>query len=351
VPESAWIARLERTLGDHFRDPWLLCALVLVPIVFWLAARAPAALTYSSLAIPDAGPGSLRVRLAKLPALLLCVAAACLAIAMAGPRTGDAATLQRREGIAILMVVDHSGSMTALDFAAKGGNLSRLDAVKQVFRDFVTGGERTRGRADDLIGLIAFATYADGLCPLTFDRAVLLSSLSDLEPAPPDESGTAIGDALALAVERLRQNPSRSKVVVLLTDGVSNAGEILPTQAADLAAQYGVKVYSIGAGRNGYAPVPVQTRDGGVQLERRYMEFDDATLQVIAERTGGRYFHATDVDSLTSVVQEIDRLERTELAESRYLQHRYHHEPLVGAAVGLVLLATLASGTWLRRLP
>ena len=345
------LAAVADWLAGSFRDPAFLWALVLAPLIYVVAARLPASLTYSSLAIPDAGPDSWRARLTKLPALLTALAAVFLAIAMAGPRTGEATSLQRREGIAIAMVVDHSGSMVALDFAEGDRSRSRLEVVKQVFREFVVGGETTPGRPDDLIGLIAFGTYADGLCPLTLDHANLVAILDDLQIARTDESGTAIGEGLALAVERLRQNPASSKVAILLTDGVNTGGEVMPLEAADLAAQYGIKVYAIGAGRTGYAPVPVQQPDGQVFLQQRYVEIDEATLQAIAERTGGRYFHATDADSLTKVVAEIDQLERSEVSEVRYLQYEHHYAGFVGLGALALVLASVASGTWLRRLP
>lgn len=344
-------AVLVRELAERFRDPLFLWGMALAPLVYALALRAPAALTYSSLETVDQGQRSLRMRLTRLPALLLALAAALFAVAMAGPRSGDAATLQRREGIAIAMVVDRSGSMLALDFSDRERSLTRLDAVKRVFEQFVRGGGGSPGRPDDLIGLVAFASYADGLCPLTFDHGNLVAILRDLTPAPPDESGTAVGDGLALAVERLRQNPARSKVAVLLTDGVSNAGEILPLQAADLAAQFGIKVYTIGAGRTGYAPFAVAMPNGEQRLDRRYVEMDERALEAVAERTGGRYFHASDADSLADVVAEIDRLERSELAEVRYLQYRAHYAPFAIGAMLLVAAAALLAGTLLRRLP
>jgi len=334
-----------------FRDPLFLWGLLLVPLVYVAAARLPSSVRFSSLSIPDAGPESLRARLTKLPALLTALATAAFVIAIAGPRTGDATRIQRRDGIAIVMVVDRSGSMVALDFAEDDRSKSRLDVVKQVFRDFVVGGSGTDGRIDDLIGLVGFGTYADGLCPLTLDHANLVAILDDMQIARDNESGTAIGEGLALAVERLRQNPARSKVAILLSDGVNNAGDILPLQAAELAAQYGIKVYAIGAGRTGIAPVPVPLRDGRIIYREQYFEIDEATLQAVAERTGGQYFHATDQDSLASVVSDIDQLERTEVSEVRYLQYEHHYALFVGAAVLLLMLACIASGTWLRRLP
>jgi Ca-activated chloride channel family protein len=165
------------------------------------------------------------------------------------------------------------------------------------------------------------------------------------------EDGTAVGEGLALAVERLRSQDAKSKVAILLTDGVNNAGDIDPLQAADLAAQHGIKVYAIGAGTTGYAPVPVQGMGGRVVLQRAYVEIDEKTLAAVAERSGGRYFHATDAEGLAEVVEEIDRLERSEITEVRYLEYEQHYAAFVSAALVLVGTSALLSGTLLRRLP
>jgi Ca-activated chloride channel family protein len=250
------------------------------------------------------------------------------------------------------MIVDRSGSMQARDFVEGDLSVSRLDAVKSVFRDFVLGASSGRGRPDDLIGLVGFARYADGLCPLTLDHGNLISILDDVEIATErNEDGTAVGEGLALGVERLRRHPAQSKVAILLTDGVNNSGDIGPLQAADLAAQHGIKVYAIGAGQTGFAPVPIQTFGGRTRLQRAFVEIDEKTLEQIAERTGGRYFHATDAEGLKEVVAEIDALERTELSEVRYLEYEHHYAAFVGAGLLLIAASALLSGTLLRRLP
>ena len=336
----------------ELRDPLFLLAALLAPLVYWLASRLPASVTYSSLDLVR-GTRSLRARLAWLPAALLAAATLLLAVALAGPRTGNAGTEVQRDGIAIAMVVDRSSSMEARDFVRGDTSTSRLDVVKRIFRGFVTGGGAFgEGRPDDLIGLVGFARYADGLCPLTLDHGNLLAMLDDLSvPTQQREDGTAVGEGLALAVERLRRNETASKIVILLTDGVNNAGEIDPLQAADLAAQHGIKVYAIGAGRTGRAPYPVRMRDGRVQLRPVLVEIDEETLREIARRSGGRYFHATDEDGLRDVVAEIARLERSEVSEIRYLEYQHHFAPFVAAALALTALSTLLSASWLRRLP
>lgn len=341
------LARIE------FAEPlWLVTAL-LAPLVLWRASRTVSFVSYSSLELVASGHRSLRERLAFVPPVLLALAALALAIALAGPRTGNAVSEVEREGISIAVVVDRSGSMDARDFVEGDHGTSRLDVVKRIFKEFVKGGGVFgEGRPDDLIGIVAFARHADGLCPLTLDHGSVLAILDELRtPTEADEDGTAVGDALALAVERLRRQETKSKVAILLTDGVHNAGDVLPVEAAELAARFGIKVYAIGAGYNGYAPFPVRRADGTTSLQRVAVEFDEASLRQIAEKSGGRYFHATDEAGLRDVVAEIGRLERSRVAELRYLEYAHHYRPLVGFAAACLSLAWLLRATWLRRLP
>lgn len=337
----------------EFSDPLLLLFGLLAPLVYVQASRLPSAVHYSSLRLIAVSTRSLRSRLGWLPAALLALATLALSVALAGPRTGNSVSEVKREGIAIGMVVDRSGSMEARDFVRGDTSTSRLDVVKKIFHDFVSGGGSFgEGREEDLIGLITFARYADGLCPLTLDHGSLIAILDQIEtPVDQNEDGTAVGDGLALAVERLRRQEVASKIVILLTDGVNNAGEIEPLQAAELAARYGIKVYTIGAGYTGYAPYPVRRADGRTSLQRVPVEIDEVTLQQIAQRSGGRYFHATNEQGLREVIEEIGRLERSEVSEIRYLEYDTHFAPFVASALFLVALAALLSSTWLRRLP
>jgi len=336
----------------EFRDPLFLLAGLLAPLVYLLAGRFPSRITYASLALPDRAPTTLLVRLAPLPAGLLALATLALAVALAGPRAGDATTEVEREGIAIVMALDRSGSMDARDFVAEDYSVSRLQALKGVFRAFVLGGEAGKGRPDDLIGLVVFGTYADGACPLTLDHGNLLNILDRIEVAHErSESATAIGEGLGLAVERLLDAQAQSKVVILLTDGVNNAGELDPLRAAELAAEHGIKVYTIGAGTNGYAPILVTGPDGRQYLRRALVEMDEKTLREIAQRTGGTYFQARDAAGLAATYRAIDRLERTRITEVRYLRYREHYAGFALAVLVLIALAGLASGTLLRRLP
>ena len=251
-----------------------------------------------------------------------------------------------------MLVVDRSGSMDARDFVAGDYSVSRLDAVKRALQTFVLGTRGSGGRPNDLVGVVAFGTYADGVCPLTLDHGNLMGIVDQLEVARERaESATAVGEGLALAVERLRAHPAQSKVVVLLSDGVNNAGIIAPLQAAELAATLDIKVYTVGAGSSGIAPMPVRTASGRTVLRPTPVEIDEDTLKRIAKRTGGRYFNARDADALTETYAEIDRLERSEITEIRYLQYREHYAWFVVTGLVLVLLSSLGAGTLLRRLP
>ena len=213
-----------------------------------------------------------------------------LSVALAGPRTGDSTSEIHREGIAINLVVDVSGSMDARDFVRGNMGISRLDIVKDIVNQFVIGDDDLTGRPDDLLGLVIFARYADAICPLTLDHLNLLAILAGLDIASSgEERMTALGEGLALAVERLRENPALSKVAILLTDGVSNAGDISPLQAAELAARHDIKVYTIGAGTNGRAPMEdIHPFTGRKVLRSVTVEIDEKTLREIADDTGGR---------------------------------------------------------------
>ncbi|HEY3356538.1 MAG TPA: VWA domain-containing protein [Polyangia bacterium] len=337
----------------ELRHPLLLLTALLALPVFWLGRRAGGRLLFSSVALlPQAGR-SWRQRLAFAPDLCLALGVVGLAVALAGPRVGARQSRERREGIALMMVLDRSGSMSALDLADERQERTRLDVVKEVFGQFVRGGRGLPGRPNDAIGLIAFARYADTLCPLTLDHlnlAEVARGVAIVEER--GEDGTALGDGLALAVERLREATAKSRVAILLTDGVNNAGEEAPLAAAELARTQGVKVYTIGAGTNGVAPIRVKDPfSGQSQLHAMPVEIDEATLKEIAARTGGRYFRATDGEALRRIVQEIDQLERSVLTEERYREYHEHYGLFVALGLLAAALGLLGRGTIFRRLP
>lgn len=340
-----------RIFGIELANPWVLLALPLaVPALLW-ASRGAGRVMFSSLRALPAGGRTWRTAIAWLPDALLALAVAALVIALAGPRAGDKNARIRREGIAVMMAVDISGSMRALDLSQKNRELTRLDAVKGVFAQFVLGGPGLQGRPDDAIGLVAFAKYAETRSPLTLDHGNLAAAARGLDFAAPEEDGTAIGAGLQLAVERLREFDARSKIALLLTDGVSTVHEISEDAAIDDAVKAGVKVYTIGAGTNGFAPVRQPLAGGGTRLAQMQVEIDEATLRKIADKTGGQYFRATDHASLRQIYAQIDRLERTALEEERFTEYHQYYGWLVAIAMGLVVTALLLRGTVLRRLP
>lgn len=336
----------------EFREPALLLLVLLAIPVFLLARRAPGRVLFSSLTLLPRAVAGWRSRLAWLPDALLALALVALVVALAGPRIGERVSRIQREGIAVAMVVDTSGSMRALDLSTADRERTRLQAVQDVFESFVLGGGGLPGRPDDAIGLIRFAGFADTAAPLTLDHENLVALARNLEiTTGREEDGTAIGDALGLAVERLRESPAESRIAVLLTDGVNNAGVESPSGAAELARSQGVKVYTIGAGRTGIAPVRVPDGRGGSVLRSMAVEIDEAVLQDIAERTGGRYFRADDAEALLDVYEEIDRLERTKITEDRSRQYDELFSLPLLAGLLMAVLGWLGRGALFARVP
>ena len=338
-------------LGVDFAQPWFLLALVLVVPALWWSRRASGRVVFSSLRALPAGGHTWRTRIAWLPDVLIACAVASLVIALAGPRAGDKNARVRREGIALVLAVDVSGSMRALDLSERNRELTRLDAVKKTFEQFVLGGKGLGGRPDDAIGLVAFARYADTRSPLTLDHGNLVTAARQLDFAREDEDGTAIGAGLELAVQRLADFKSRSKVAILLTDGESNVHDIDEDTAIDDAIKAGIKVYTIGAGTNGVAPIRVDRGDGRSELMQVSVSIDETLLRRIADKTGGQYFRATDNASLKQIYAQIDKLERTTIEENRFTEYHQFYGWFVAAAMALIALAFALRGTVLRRLP
>ena len=337
----------------EFREPLLLVLALLAVPVYLLARRSPGRVLFSSLALLPGRGRSLRSRLAWLPDAAVALALVALVVAAAGPRVGERFSRVHREGIAIMMVIDVSGSMQALDLSTEDRERTRLEAVQDVFEAFVLGGGGLPGRRDDAIGLVRFAGYADTAAPLTLDHENLAAAARNLEIVRERaEDGTAIGDALGLAVERLRGATASSRVVLLLTDGVHNAGVESPGAAAELARSMGIKVYTIGAGTTGLAPVRVEDpRTGRTALRAISVEVDEAVLADVAERTAGRFFRADDAQALTDVYAEIDRLERTRISEERYRQYEEFFAIPLALGLALAALGWLARVAVFARLP
>lgn len=336
----------------EFADPWFFVLLPLVFVVYGLLSRWPSSVAYSSLSLVEHIGKSWKLRFARLPALLACLGFMLLVVALARPRTPERETRISRDGIAIMMVVDLSSSMNARDLVEEDRSINRLDVVKDVFVDFVLGTEQDLGRQDDLIGLVTFAGYADSLCPLTLDHGNLVSIVNDLQIVSVEsEDGTALGDGLGLAVERLRRSKAKSRVAILLTDGENNAGIISPERSADLAAEFDIKVYCIGAGTNGTALMPMRDFFDRISLRPMPVRIDEETLKQIARKTGGEYFRAQDREALAGIYTEIDSLERTLVSETQYLKYTEHFRYFVQAGLVTLVVAFLLNASIFRRLP
>jgi Ca-activated chloride channel family protein len=305
-----------------------------------LRARRSGTLRYSALAaVREVGVG--RSRWAHhIPTALRLSAMALATVALARPQTGISSENVLTDGIDIVMVLDVSSSMLAEDLQP-----NRLEAAKAVASEFVAG------RRSDRIGLVAFAGQAFTQAPLTFDYSVVRSLMADLGVGM-IEDGTAVGMGLATAVKRLEASASASKVVILLTDGRSNAGEIGPVTAARMAQALGVRVYTIGAGSQGTAPMPVDDPfSGGRVYTNVRVDIDEPTLREMADLTGGRYFRATDSEGLRDIYAEIDLLERTEVEIQNFTRYRERFPLVLGAGLFLLLLEFGLANTVLRRLP
>jgi Ca-activated chloride channel family protein len=250
------------------------------------------------------------------------------------------------------MVVDISSSMAALDLQLDGRPSDRLQVVKRSFRTFVEGNDTLSGRGHDLIGMVTFARYADALCPLTLDHRTLLDLLEQVRiVTQQEEDGTAIGEAIALGVDRLRTSTAQSRVMILLTDGTNNAGETTPLQAAEIAKAFGIKIYTIGTGTRGMALVPMRGRDGQTVMQRTLVSIDEDTLTRIAETTGGRYFRATDGQALQAIYGEINRLEKTTTVAEHFQQYAERFAFVLLPGLGLLVLEVVLNSTRFRTIP
>ena len=320
-----------------FARPFLL-VLLAIPLWFLFRGRRRARVPIGDGALPAAA--ARRSVLAWFPPALRALALVGWVIAAAGPRLPGGPTTVRKDGIGIVIAVDVSSSMLAEDFAPS----NRLEVAKRQAIAFI------RGREADRIGLVAFAGEALTQIPVTLDYAVLERAVTQLRVGTL-EDGTAIGSGLATAVNRLRRVPTRSRVVLLLTDGVNNRGAIDPRTAADAAAAFGVKVYTIGVGTIGEARIPTGRGLNGFRYEMLPVEIDEDLLRDIATKTGGRYFRATDTESLTRIFQQIDQMERTPLDARRYRAADETPGPFLLAGLGLFTVALLLGSTAVVRAP
>jgi Ca-activated chloride channel family protein len=322
-----------------FARPWLLLLLLALAAWWWMRRRRPApAARYSDVTLPASAIR--RAWWVKLPPALRGFALVALILAAAGPRIGGDTVEVKQEGIAIVITIDISSSMLAEDFAPS----NRLEVAKRQAVGFI------RGRTADRIGLVAFAGEALTQVPVTLDYPVIEQAVMDLKIGSL-EDGTAIGSGLATAVNRLRRAPDKSKVILLLTDGENNKGLIDPRTAAATATAFGIKVYTIGVGTIGEAPIPTGRGLGGFRYELLPVRIDEPLLQEIAQKTGGRYFRAKDSEALSRIFRQIDVLEKTPIQVTRYTRYDETTRPLILLGLGALALELLLAGTLVVRVP
>lgn len=318
------------TLGLGFATPWALLLLLALPAWWvWRRGRRPSAVTFSRADILARGPRSgLIVTRALFTLRNLMIAG--LIIAMARPRTGASAENVTTQGINIVLAIDLSSSMLSEDFQPQ----NRLEVAKEKVKQFILE------RRSDRIGLVAFAGEALTQVPLTVDYPVVLAAVDNLQ-AGQLEDGTAIGTAIATSANRLRNAPGHSRVMILLTDGENNRGAIDPRTAAEAAAAVGVKIYTIGAGTQGVAPVPVARGLTGLRYEYRPVSIDETLLREVAQTTGGRYFRAVDAAALQRIYSQIDQLEREPVQSRSYTRYTERFRIPLALALGSLALEAL----------
>lgn len=322
---------------------WVLAALPL--ILLWRGRRGPvAAVEYSDVSLARDIARRTRSRIGWIVGLLPIVAAALMIVGLARPQRTHSRTEVTVNGIDIVLGLDVSGSMQALDFSVGNSPINRIAVVKSVVAQFI------EERPNDRIGLIAFAAYPYIVSPLTLDHDWLLQNLERVDVGVGDD-GTAIGSAIAAAVNHLRTTAAKSKVVILLTDGVNNSGKISPLAAAEAARALGVKVYTIGVGVRGKAPIPVRDEAGRIHMVMDSVDVDEKTLQAVATQTGGLFYRATDTDSLRKIYEQINRYETSAQSVQRFEHVEELYRWALYPALGLLALGFLLQQTRFRRLP
>jgi len=329
--------------GVEFSQPYLLY-LLLIPVVMliWYVFKQHqlvAGMQSSDLSMFEGKPQSLKVHLRHLPFALRLIAISALIVALARPQSSLSWEDSKTEGIDIVLSLDISGSMLAEDFKP-----NRLEAAKDVAMQFISN------RPNDRIGLVVYSAESFTQCPLTSDHPVLLNLFKDVKQGM-IEDGTAIGYGLATAVSRLKESTAKSKVIILLTDGENNRGDISPATAAEIAGTFGIKVYTIGVGTRGMAPFPATDFFGRKVYQQVEVKIDEETLQRIADISGGKYFRATNKESLEKIYNEIDQMEKTELDVKKYSQKHEEYLPFILLALLSLVSEILLRLTIYRNLP
>ena len=328
----------------HFASPhylWLLTLLApMIAYYVWRTMQGGAAIQISTVEGVARAPKSVRYYLRHLPFALRAAAFGLLVVALARPQQIEQNVRTSSEGIDIMLAIDVSASMLARDFEP-----DRITAAKEVAGSFISD------RYGDRIGLVAFAAEAFTQSPLTTDQSTLQTLLAQIRSGLIDDSGTAIGNGLATAINRLRESDAKSKVVILLTDGVNNRGEIPPITAAEIAKAQNIRVYTIGVGTEGMAPYPAVDMFGNITFVKQKVEIDEKTLTAMAEMTGGRYFRATDNAKLKAIYDEINQLEKSKVEVTEHLSYHEQFLAWVLAALGLLLAEFLLANLVLKRIP
>ncbi len=333
----------------RFRDPYYLLLFVLWVPVLWFyitrEKRQKASLRFSDLSVLKTIPATALLKLRHSTLFLFLAGTGYLIIALARPQVGVSDYELSAEGLDIMLILDISNSMRALDFQPK----DRLEVSKERIVDFISR------RENDRIGLVVFAARAYTKCPLTLDYN-MLSQMVNQVTYTDFSNGTAIGTAIATAANRMKDSPEDSRVVILLTDGANNTGEIPPMAAAQAAAQLGIRIYTIGVGRLGQVPFPVETRHpiSGAVTQRIQMiesDYDEEQLTAIAQMTGGRYFRAEDPKTLSEIYAEIDRLEKSDIVSQVYTNYSDHFFIWLLIGFFLLVLEQLLNNTLFRRIP
>jgi Ca-activated chloride channel family protein len=322
---------------------WLLALLPLV--LLWRGRRGPvAAIEYSDVSLARDVARRGRSRMGVLAWMLPILAAALLVVGLARPQRAHGRTEVTANGIDIVLGLDVSGSMQALDFQINSQRVNRIEVVKSVVSKFIDE------RPDDRIGIIAFAGAPYLVSPITLDHDWLQQNLERVAVGGADD-GTAIGSAIAASVNRLRMTQAKSKVIILLTDGVNNTGKISPLAAAEAAHAMGVKIYTVGVGVRGDAPIPVHDSAGNTRIVMARVDVDEKTLQAVADETGGKFYRATDTGSLQKIYEEINRFERTAQTVQKFEHTEELYRWALIPALGILGLSLLLQQTRLRRLP
>jgi Ca-activated chloride channel family protein len=333
-------------LFDYFKDinlghPWFLSSLGLIPLmIFWYVKKNNR--LHGTIGISDLSSDNLssfKTAMRHVLFIMRVLAILCIILALARPQTQHQLQLSEGEGVDIILCIDVSGSMTAQDFQP-----NRLEAAKNVAIDFVNR------RQTDRMGVVIFAGESFTQCPLTTDHSVLLSAIENIRNGLL-EDGTAIGSGLSTGVDRIRNSKSKSKVIILLTDGENNGGLIDPKTAKEIAKTFGIKVYTIGVGTDGYAKQPIQLPTGEIVYQDAKVTIDEKLLTEIAVETGGKYFRAKDNQSLSKIYSEIDRLEKSKVEISTLTRYTDKFFPFVMLALALLILEVVSRFTLFRKFP